>query len=80
MIALRTRVVNCFEYDFIYTVNRWGAYKVSNRAAALATACKLKIKFFDGYYDVRENTALGGPIVDFEVQWRFSCSHGDCRR
>ncbi|KAJ3488658.1 hypothetical protein NLI96_g2682 [Meripilus lineatus] len=33
-------------------------------AAALATACKVKIKFLDGYFDVRENSALAQDFCE----------------
>ena len=48
-----------------------------HRAAALATSCKIKVKTFDAYYDVRENGPLGAPPSVIT----FADSHaGRCRR
>ena len=48
-----------------------------HRAAALATSCKIKVKTFDAYYDVREN----GPLGASPSAIAFAHSHAaTCRR
>lgn len=44
-----------------------------SRAAAIATGCEIKVKHGPAYFDLRQNSVLGGPpVCNFAFEW--SCN------